>query len=161
MACGRIVDKLLSEPMLTLFIDAQMRHLGEKSLDTEAGWRICESVNLVLIGSDNGMPPFWPLTIYYLKQCWLMINLNHINRLQIKFNKRKRMLLIHENTFENVVCKLVTVWTSSLNASYSNSPAKITNITIFGSTNDFRYLWAEILIRGQSDPLYTTCIFSY
>ena len=64
----------------------------------------------------------WPVPSHYLNQCWNIVNLNLRNKLQWNL-KRNSHIIIQENAFENVVCKMAPnssrpQWVNSSLASY-------------------------------------------
>ena len=65
---------------------------------------ICVS-KLTLIGSDNA----WSVPTHYLNQWWNIANWTRRNKLQWNLNPNA-YIFIHENAFENVVCKMAGIW---------------------------------------------------
>ena len=54
----------------------------------------------------------------YQNQCWSIINWTHRNKLQWNLN-RKLYIFIHENAFQNVVCKMAVILSRPQCAKYS------------------------------------------
>ena len=65
---------------------------------------ICVS-KLTIIGSDNA----WSAPSHYLNQCWNIVNSDLRNKLQWN-PRRNSFFFILENTFENVVCDMASIW---------------------------------------------------
>ena len=70
----------------------------------EAEWRIYVSARYSIIGSNNGLLPYWCQDIIGTNADLLLIGLLGTN-LKGNFN-----LFILENTFENVACEIVDIW---------------------------------------------------
>ena len=69
----------------------------------EACWHIYASVNLVIIGSDNGSSPNMA-TNHYLNQWWLFVKWTLRNKLQWNLNQNKHKFF-QENARLNVICR--------------------------------------------------------
>ena len=50
----------------------------------------------------------WPAPRHYLNQCWNIVNWTLRNKLQWNLN-RNSYIFIHENAFENIVCKIAAI----------------------------------------------------
>ena len=59
------------------------------------------------IGSDNGLVA-WSALSHYLNQCWNIVNLTLMNKLQWNFN-RNCNIFIQENVFASVVCEMAVM----------------------------------------------------
>ena len=55
----------------------------------------------------------WSAPSHYLNQCWNIVNSTLRNKLQWNLN-RKSNIFIEENTFENVVCEMVSITINTL-----------------------------------------------
>ena len=64
-------------------------------------WGLVTAYNLVIIGSDNGLPS------HYLNQCRLIMNYTLSKKLQGKFNRNTKVFCL-ENEFKNVACDIST-----------------------------------------------------
>ena len=109
MAWHRIGDKPLSEPMLTRFVDAYMRHQGEMGWSWYqshhfACWlypvlyKICLLVSYRTYHSHNGSRK--------LVNSWCYFN-------------ETTHIVVNENAFENATCKMATILVKRENASVS------------------------------------------
>ena len=64
---------------------------------------ICVS-KITTIGPDNGLSA----SSNYLNQCWNIYNWTLRNKLQLSFYRNSN-ICVQENTFENVVCKMLSI----------------------------------------------------
>ena len=62
---------------------------------------------LAIIGQHNGFFA-WSAQGHYLYQCWNIVNSNLRNKIQWNL-KQNSNILIQENAFENIVCKMVAI----------------------------------------------------
>ena len=113
MARHRIGDKALSEPMLTRFTEAYMRHQGGwVEVGGGGGWvthwgRVMHKCvgTLTIIGSDKRLT----VPSHYLNQSWNTVNLPPGNKFGWNVN-RKSYIFYQENAFENVICETSAIF---------------------------------------------------
>ena len=70
-----------------------------------------------VIGSGNGLlfvVACCSMPCHYLNQCWLVVNWIPRNT-HCGYMNRNKTIFIHENAFQNVVCKMSAILFSSLN----------------------------------------------
>ena len=69
----------------------------------------------------------WTAPSHYLNQCWNIVNWALGNKLQWNFNRNSN-IFIEENTFENVVCKMLLI--SSRPQCVNNMDGIVLNFTV-------------------------------
>ena len=119
------------------------------------------SVNCVIIGSDNSLLHVQHQVItYYLNQWWLMLNWILGNKFQWKFGNHN-MKIFQEIAFENVICKMPSIWFMSLpmcelpSAQWHHNKLEVTDTSHLGFDTAHSHNWGKSWFIFQAPIQYT------
>ena len=113
---------------------------------------------LTIIGSDNGLSVTWMAPSHYLNQGWNIVNWTLGNKLKCSL-KRNSKFFIEENTFENVVCEMLSI---------SFRPQCVYSLGTIGHVYTCQWTRSSLVqemdfclfsINPLSEPMLTCCQF--